>query len=92
MIDIKLLRENPEMVKLNGDNLREQRKTLSNKIGNLMKTGQKEEAEKIKIQVNEINKQLEENEKLENTYNKEIETRMMKIPNIIDKSVPIRKR
>ena len=120
MIDIKFLRENPDVVKdnirkkfqdsklvlvdevidldiknreakLNGDNLRAERKKLSNQIGSLMKAGNKEEAEEVKGQVNEINTKLEENEKLENEYAEEIKTRMMKIPNIMHESVPIGK-
>ena len=120
MIDIKFLRENPEVVKenikrkfqdhklvlvdevieldiknreakLNGDNLRAERKNLSNQIGNLMKSGQKDEAEKVKAQVNEINNKLEENEKLENEYAEQIKIRMMKIPNIMHDSVPLGK-
>ena len=120
MIDIKFLRENPDVVKdnirkkfqdsklvlvdevieldkknreakLNGDNLRANRKLLSSQIGMLMKIGQKEEAEEIKSQVNAINKELDENEKLENQYAEEIKSRMMKIPNIMHESVPIGK-
>ncbi len=120
MIDIKFLRENPDVVKdnirkkfqdnkiilvdevieldrknreakLNGDNLRAKRKLFSSQIGMLMKNGQKEEAEEIKSQVNSINKDLEENEKLENHYAEEIKSRMMKIPNIMHESVPIGK-
>ena len=118
MIDIKFLRENPELVKenikkkfqnhklplvdevidldvknrnakLNGDDLRMQRNSLSSEIGNLMKNGKKDEAEKIKKQVQEINSKLEENEKLELEYSEQIKERMMKIPNIIHESVPI---
>ena len=120
MIDIKLIRENPELVKenikkkfqdhklvlvdevleldkknreakLNGDNLRAERKSLSSEIGNLMKQGKKEEAEKVKAKVQEINKKLENNESLESKYSSEINSRMMKIPNIIHESVPIGK-
>ena len=120
MIDIKFLRENPDVVKenirkkfqdeklvlvdevidldiknreakLNGDNLRAERKSLSNEIGNLMKQGKKDEAESIKSKVQEINAKLEENEKLETEYSEEIKVRMMKIPNIMDVSVPIGK-
>ena len=120
MIDIKFLRENPDIVKenikrkfqnaklvlvdevidldiknreakLNGDNLRAERKTLSYQIGNLMKAGQKDESEKVKLQVTEINNKLEENEKLETHYSEEITSRMMKIPNIMHDSVPIGK-
>ena len=118
MIDIKFLRENPEIVKENikkkfqdhklplvdevieldtkkreltvkGDELRMNRNNLSQEIGNLMKNGNKEEAEKIKEQVKEINKELEENEVLEKEYDEKVIEIMMKIPNIMDPSVPI---
>ena len=118
MIDIKFLRENPEVVKENirkkfqdqklhlvdeiidldaknrnaklvGDDLRMKRNSLSYEIGNLMKNGKKEEAEKIKTQVQEINNKLAENEKIEEEYSSQIKERMMKIPNIIHESVPI---
>ena len=118
MIDIKFLRENPEVVKENirkkfqdqklhlvdeivdldaknrnaklvGDDLRMKRNSLSFEIGNLMKNGKKEEAEKIKTQVQEINNKLAENEKIEEEYSSQIKERMMKIPNIIHESVPI---
>ena len=120
MIDIKFLRENPELVKENikkkfqdhklnlvdevieldiknrqamqhGDELRNERKTLSNEIGNLMKQGKKEEAEIIKAKVQTINNELVENEKLEEELANEIKTRMMKIPNIVHESVPVGK-
>lgn len=120
MIDIKLIRENPEMVKenikkkfqdhklelvdkvldldkknreikLKGDDLRSKRNSLSSQIGNLMKSGNREEAEKIKVQVGQINNELVDNEKLEQELAGEIKEIMMKIPNIIDSSVPIGK-
>ena len=120
MIDIKLIRENSELVKdnirkkfqdnklvlvdevleldkknreakLNGDNLRAERKKLSEQIGKLMKSGQKDEAENLRQEVHKINDALEEYEDLENHYSDEIRTRMMKIPNIIDSTVPIGK-
>ena len=120
MIDIKFLRENPEIVKenikkkfqdhklglvdevveldrksrelqLNGDELRAKRNTLSTQIGNLMKQGRKDEAEDIKKEVADINNQLLENEKLEDEYKEKVKDIMMKIPNIMDASVPIGK-
>ena len=120
MIDIKLIRENPELVKenirrkfqdqklvlvdevleldkknreakLNGDNLRSDRKKTSEQIGQLMKAGQKDEAKKLRQEVQKINSALEENEALEEKYSNEIKERMMKIPNIMDASVPIGK-
>ena len=118
MLDIKFVRENPDLVKENikkkfqdhklvlvdevleldvknrqvkskGDELRAERKNLSNSIGNLMREGKKDEAEKIKAEVQKINEELTENEKLEATYAEEIKIRMMKIPNMMDPSVPI---
>ncbi|MEG2245328.1 MAG: serine--tRNA ligase, partial [Erysipelotrichaceae bacterium] len=77
--------------KLNGDTLRAKRNALSSEIGILMKSNKKENAELIKLQVQDINLELEKNEKLENKYTEEIKLRMMKIPNIIDSSVPIGK-
>ena len=87
---IDLDKKNRE-AKLNGDNLRAERKSLSAEIGNLMRNGKKDEAESIKSKVQEINSKLEENEKLETEYAEEIKSRMMKIPNIMDASVPIGK-
>ena len=120
MIDIKLIRENPELVKenirkkfqdqklvlvdevleldtknreakLNGDNLRSDRKKTSEQIGQLMKSGQKDEAEKLRQEVQKINSALEENEALEEKYSNEIKESMMKSPNILDASGPIGK-
>lgn len=121
MIDIKFLRENPELVKenikkkfqmhklelvdevleldnknralkLKGDELRMKRNSLSTQIGGLMRDGKKDEAEKIKIEVNDINNELNENEKLEAEYSEKVTNIMMKIPNIMHESVPVRKR
>ena len=120
MIDIKFLRDNPDIVKQNiknkfqdeklllvdevieldeksrsvkckGDELRAQRNSLSDQIGNLMRNGQKEEAESVKEQVKEINQKLVENEKLEEEYAGKIKKIMMQIPNIMHESVPIGK-
>ena len=118
MIDIKFLRENPDLVKenikkkfqdnklclvdevikldeenrkvkLKGDELRANRNRLSSEIGALMKNGEKEKAEEIKLQVTHINEELVENEKLETTLAEEITSKMMKIPNMMHDSVPI---
>ena len=120
MIDIKFLRENPEIVKenikkkyqehklplvdevieldrksrelqLRGDELRSKRNTLSNQIGNMMKQGRRDEAEEIKKEVADINNELLENEKLEDEYKVKVKDIMMKIPNIMDASVPVGK-
>lgn len=120
MIDIKILRENPEMVKENikrkfqehklvlvdevleldkesreltlmSDELRMQRNSISKEIGNLMAQGKKEVAETKKKEVQSINNKLAENEGREESLKEEIKNRMMKIPNIMDASVPIGK-
>ena len=118
MIDIKFLRENPDVVKENirkkfqesklplvdevieldkqyraaiteADGLRADRNRLSKQIGGLMAKGEKEEAEKVKKQVGESAKRLEELEKLEEELQKKVNDIMMIIPNIIDPDVPI---
>ena len=71
--------------------LEEANKKLERQIGNLMKEGNREEAEKIKTQVKQINDELVENEKLEEEYANNIKEHMLKIPNIIHESVPIGK-
>ena len=120
MIDIKLIRENRELVKENikkkfqdeklglvdevyeydktyreykveGDNLRAKRNDLSSQIGGLMREGKKDEAEKIKSEVSEINNRIDDLEEKEARLEEEIKSRMMVIPNIIDESVPIGK-
>ena len=120
MLDIKLVRSNPELVKENikkkfqddklplvdevleldaqfraskarGDELRQQRNTISKEIGKLMSQGKKEEAEETKKRVAAIAGELEEMEHKEDEMTQEIRKRMMVIPNIIDPSVPIGK-
>ncbi len=90
MIDIKFLRENPEIVKENiknkfqeqklvlvdevieldkesreltvmCDELRNKRNVLSKEIGSLMAKGQKDEVERIKEEVKQLNEKLEAN-------------------------------
>ena len=94
MLDLKFVRENPEIVKQNirnkfqdhklplvdevieldqqsrkakqeADALRADRKRISKQIGVLMAKGQKEEAEKMKEQVNQASDHLAELEKKE---------------------------
>ncbi len=120
MIDIKFLRENPDVVRQNirnkfqdhklplvdevialdaenraiileADTLRANRNKLSKQIGGLMAKGQKEEAEAVKQQVNEQSARLAECEAKEAELAEQIKQIMMKIPNIIDPSVPIGK-
>ena len=120
MLDIKFVRENPEIVKQNirnkfqdqklplvdevisldsrirelknkGGELRAERNSVSTSIGQMMREKRIEEANKAKQRVVEINTQLESIEKEEEQLNEELTKRMLVIPNIIDKSVPIGK-
>ena len=98
MIDLKFLRENPDLVKENikkkfqeADDLRAKKNQVSKQIGALMAQGKKEEAEAVKAEVAQISKRLTELEPLEKEYQDKVLEDMMKIPNIIDPSVPIGK-
>ena len=120
MIDLKFLRENPDVVKenikkkfqdaklplvdevieldkqyrafkLEADTLRGGRNKLSKEIGALMAQGKREEAEAVKKQVAQNAQRLAELEVLEGEYSEKIKNIMMRIPNIIDPSVPIGK-
>ena len=120
MLDIRLVRENPELVKENikkkfqeeklhlvdevleldekgravkteGDNLRAERNKVSKEIGALMGQGKKDEAEKAKAHVGEINNRLTHIEEETKKFEEEIKVRMQKIPQIIDESVPLGK-
>ncbi len=120
MLDIKLIRTDPELVKQNiknkfqdekiklvdevleldvefrsaktkADDLRAQRNKMSKEIGGLMAKGLKEEAEKVKADVKKLGSDLEDLAKKESELSEEIRKRMLVIPNIIDKSVPIGK-
>ena len=74
---------------LEGDELRASRNKLSKQIGALMGQGKREEAEAVKAQVTANANRLAELEKLEAECSEKIKNIMMKIPNIIDPSVPI---
>ncbi len=120
MLDIRLVRENPELVKENikkkfqeeklhlvdevleldekgravkteGDNLRSERNKVSKEIGALMGQGKKDEAEAAKAHVGEINDRLSHIEEETRKFEEEIKSRMQKIPQIIDESVPLGK-
>ena len=120
MIDIKLIRENKEVVKENikkkfqdeklvlvdavddfdievreaqkgADNLKANKNKMSAEIGLLMRDKKIEEANKIKEEIASMASKIEELEKKQEELSKEIKTRMMVIPNIIDANVPIGK-
>ena len=118
MIDINLIRTNPDKVRENIkkkfqdkklplvdevltldkqnrelkqkiDTLRAERNTLSAQIGKLMKSGDKQGAEKVKAQVAQNKQTLEEAEKQQLEVDEKIKKDMMTIPNIIADDVPI---
>ncbi len=120
MLDIKMLRTEPEKVKENikkkfqdeklvlvdeviefdkqfracktkADELRSRVNKLSKQIGGLMAKGEKEEAEKVKAEVAEVNKELAELPEREKALEEEVKKRMMVIPQIIGDDVPIGK-
>ena len=109
MIDINLIRTNPELVKENikkkfqdhklplvdkaleldakrraliaeGDALRSARNTLSKKVGEYMKAGNREEAEKVKAQVKADAERLLAIEKENEEVDAELKKTMMTIP------------
>ena len=120
MIDIKLIRENPDLVKENikkkfqdeklglvdkvkkddeeirdlqteGDKLKADKNRLNKEIGSLMRDGKKDEAEKIKTEIANINKRIDEIDERFPVLQKDIKEAMMTIPNIIADDVPIGK-
>ena len=120
MLDIKFIKENPELVKENirkkfkedklplvdevialydeklaalqrGEELRANRNKLSKQIGMLMGQGKREEAEEVKKQVAAQAQELKELEEKEAASAEELKQKLMKIPQIIDPSVPIGK-
>ena len=78
-------------IKTSGDELRKKRNDISSEIGALMRNKEIDTANKKKEEVVEINKKLVSLEEEESTLSKQIKEKMMVIPNIIDKSVPIGK-
>ncbi|MBO6134544.1 MAG: serine--tRNA ligase [Lachnospiraceae bacterium] len=76
---------------MKGDKLRENRNKLSKEIGNLMAKGDKEAAEKIKLQVKAEGEELSKLEVKENEVEEKLIKVLMNIPNMIDPSVPIGK-
>ena len=120
MIDIRLFRESPDLVRENikkkfqdhklvlvdeiieldvksrqaqtkADDLRAEKNKISKSIGAFMAQKDVAAADKAKLEVADINKQLEELEPLEAQLSKELTEKLMLIPNIIDKDVPIGK-
>ena len=71
------------------DNLKASRNTLSKQIGALMKEGKKDEAEKVKADVQADADRLAELDKKLSELEEKVNKIMMVIPQMIDPSVPI---
>ena len=120
MLDIRLIRENPELVRDNirkkfedkklplvdevieldakkreintrANELRANRNKVSKEIGMLMGQGKREEAEAKKALVSQQAEELKALEEQETELEQALTQRMMKIPNIVDPSVPVGK-
>ena len=92
MVDeIISLDERVRKLKIEGDSLRQERNSVSSEIGALMREKKIEEANTKKAHVVDINNRLVEIEKEEEELSTTLKEKMMKIPNIIDDSVPIGK-
>ena len=89
--EIIVLDEKVRKLKIEGDSLRQERNSISSEIGMLMREKNIEEANQKKEHVVEINNKLVEIEKEEEEKTIELKEKMMKIPNIIDESVPLGK-
>lgn len=76
---------------LRGDQLRADKNQKSALIGQLMREGKKDEADKIKEEIADYGKEITDLEIKDNELNEKIKEIMMTIPNIIDDSVPIGK-
>lgn len=113
MLDIKLIRENPEeinellkrrnpalsidevlkideqrrQIQGQADELRSQRKTISNEIGAAKKQGQDTSA--IESQVREMGDKIKEFEEKENELNETQKNLLLNIPNTPEKDVPV---
>ena len=118
MLDIKFIRENPELVKENirkkfkdfklplvdevieldakkreintrANELRATRNKVSKEIGMLMGQGKRDEAEAKKQLVSQQAEELKALEEQETELEQALAERMMKIPNMVDASVPV---
>lgn len=89
--EIISLDERVRKLKIEGDNLRQERNTISSEIGTLMREKRVDEANDKKAYVVEINNKLSSLEKEEEELSRSLKEKMMRIPNIIDASVPIGK-
>lgn len=88
VIELDVERRNVQQM---ADDLRASRNKISSQIGSLMSQGKKEEAEEMKKQVTANSERLSELEVREKELADKVRDIMLRIPNIIDQSVPIGK-
>lgn len=79
------------LVNTKANDLRANRNKVSKQIGMLMGQGKREEAEELKRLVNEQAEELKALEEKEAVLTKSVTEIQMKIPNIVDESVPVGK-
>ena len=77
--------------KKKADDLKAEKNRISDEIGSLMREGKKEEALSLREKVGELSEEITALETSETNLEEEIKSRILKIPNIIDDSVPIGK-
>ena len=77
--------------KKKADDLKAEKNRISDEIGALMREGKKEESLSLREKVGELSEEITALETSETNLEEEIKSRMLKIPNIIDDSVPIGK-
>ena len=78
-------------LKLEGETLRASRNDLSKQIGILMKNNERAQAEEIKALVTKNNQRISEIDPLLDSLQKEMNQKMLVIPQIVDGSVPLGK-
>ena len=89
--EVKELDEKARSIQKEVDDLKANKNKLSKEIGNLMRNGKKDEADKIKKEIADSGDKINKlDEELVDVQEK-IKEKMMVIPQIMDKSVPIGK-
>ena len=89
--EVVTIYDNVRKLKVEGDELRSKRNSISSDIGRLVREKKLDEVDKAKDEVKSINEKLVDLEKEESQLNEQLKEKMMIIPNIVDDSVPIGK-
>ena len=89
--EVKELDEKARSIQKEVDDLKANKNKLSKEIGNLMRDGKKEEADKIKKEIADSGDKINKLDEELVGVQEEIKEKMMVIPQIMDESVPIGK-